>query len=595
MTTRHRLLARLLICALLVLPLAFFPQLAFAGNNISVQVTCKIGVGVAGAEVKLFRVEANGDTHVVSDSRTDKKGVTHINNFASGTYELRVVCSGGGVFTYKFSTGGGVDFSHSYLFRCCPPPPGAPPTGSDGLIAIDDKPVTDDVTAGSRATVTSKVVTANGLQTVTFDTLQGRVIVNLPDDMRAGDTISGTVVAEPNGQTDEERAKNMSPIRGRKIKIVTNKPDGTSDANVEVPITASPSPFTITLPPNKPPSPTLPNVSRSNSGGLGISLTNTNGSLTVGPTQTVPIQMISLSLQSVAPITVQLPTIGQQGRPIEIIRSDGKQNITLNWTKVRSTVQDFEKNTENVSGGFGLIDGNPIAASPRKAVFVCPTNVTGPIEITLKEGDKETKGTFRNVGVNLSAPKTSLQKGESTELHVEVNGLEGLTKPVPLTLESHGVITMEGGSFQQFMIQPSQVNNGQYTTTRSATGVQTGVWGATATVVVQPLNICLQDDNNAQTVILINSFTGDYIFSCPGCSSAGQTGGATPPGKGTVTMKGCTITLEHNTTDRHVTAKIDQCTKTGSASVQTSSPKMKFTITDRNTTDNTCTCGPGCK
>ena len=86
------------------------------------------------------------------------------------------------------------------------------------------------------------------------------------------------------------------------------------------------------------------------------------------------------------------------------------------------------------------------------------------------------------------------------------------------TLEAHGVITMEGGMFQQFMIQPSQVNkDGQYTTTREVTGVQTGVWGATVTVVTQPFNVCLQDDNNAQTVLLINSYTGVYTFSCEGC------------------------------------------------------------------------------
>jgi YVTN family beta-propeller protein len=43
----------------------------------------------------------------------------------------------------------------------------------------------------------------------------------------------------------------------------------------------------------------------------------------------------------------------------------------LNWTAVRSSVQDFEKNTENVSGGFGLIDGfgnDPNTLQPRDGV-----------------------------------------------------------------------------------------------------------------------------------------------------------------------------------------------------------------------------------
>jgi hypothetical protein len=53
-------------------------------------------------------------------------------------------------------------------------------------------------------------------------------------------------------------------------------------------------------------------------------------------------------------------------------------------------------------------------------------------------------------------------------------------------------------------------------------------------------------------------------------------------------MKGCIFTLEHNAPDRRVMSRIDQCTNTGSASAQTVSPQVKFTITDRNTTDNTC-------
>ena len=334
----------------------------------------------------------------------------------------------------------------------------------------------------------------------------------------------------------------MSPMGDRKVKIATaDKPNGASDLNVEVPITASPSPFTFKLPPTSAFDPKFTSVS-SHSGALGITLTNTSGSFSTGPTQTVPIEIVSLSLQSVQPITVRLPTMGQQGRPIEIIRSGGN-SPTLNWTKVRSTVQDFEKNTEPVSGGFGLIDGLPIAASPRKCVFTAPTNFTGPVEITLKEGDKETKGTFRNVGVNLSAPKTSLLKGEHTTLTIQVIGLQGIKQPVPLTLESHGVINMEGGMYQPLVIQPSEVDTGgRYTTTRGITGVQTGVWTSTATVVTQPFNIVLRDPDPPQT-ILINSFTGDYAF----CGS-----GFKLSGTGQITNTGSTMTLTDNKPDRQV-------------------------------------------
>ena len=302
--------------------------------------------------------------------------------------------------------------------------------------------------------------------------------------------------------------------------------------------------------------------------------------------------MVSLSLQSVAPLKVpQLPSIGQQGRPIEIIGPfDGNSsNTTLNWT--RTPIQDFEKNTENVSGGFGLI-----AESPRKAVFRAPTNVTGPIEINLKEGNKETKGTFRNVGVNLTAPKTNLLKGESTELHVEVNGLQGITEPVPLHLTKGGVVTMQGGDVQTMSIKPAEVqSNGTFTTTRTITGVQTGAWNATATIVV--FDFCLQDEKTGD-LLQWNSTTGDYrfcnVFPTVAAGDPGRVNvswyGVTTPDTGSVGWSGCTITLQHNSTDGRVKAEVDRCTQTGSATVQPASSKTTFTITDRDMRNNTCTC-----
>lgn len=195
---------------------------------------------------------------------------------------------------------------------------------------------------------------------------------------------------------------------------------------------------------------------------------------------------------------LNIPGLGQTGRRIVITGPfDGdSSNTKLDW-----------KNNENGSGNVGLI-----AESPRKAVFVAPSNVTGPIELHLTEGKTQTTGNYRNVGINLTAPKTSLLKGEKTTLRVEVNGLQGLTQPVPLTLESRGVITMEGGIYQPLVIQPSQVGpDGRFTTERGITGVQTGGWTATATVVTQRFDFCLRDDSSPQTIILINTSRQGYL------------------------------------------------------------------------------------
>jgi hypothetical protein len=435
---------------------------------------------------------------------------------------------------------------------------------------------------------TSQTKTANGLSTVTFDTINGQVIVNLPDDIRAGDTISGTVFEEPKGSTPAEREQSKAALEGLVIDI-----GGTV-------IPSKQSRFTV-----QPAFDTVPNeIAAGQTQSIVITIRNGNQSSVDPPlaravvTPNPRIILVSISLPPITPpqtgeppsgaVTTpepkitprfEIPPLGQQGRPLVITGPfDGNSaNTMLNWTAVRSTLQDFEKNTENVSGRFGLI-----AESPRQAVFQSPTKVSGPIQITLTEGNTQTTGAYRNVGVNLSAPKTSLMKGEQTTLTVNVSGLEGIKSSVPLTLDSQGVITMEGGSYQSLVIQPSQVDaDGRYSTTLGITGVQTGAWGVVATVVTQRFDVCLQDDSVPATVVLLNTFNGDYIFM--------QLAGESLSGQGTITKNGCIITLTDSLPDRKVQGQLDPCMKTGSASAQSSLLKIRFAITDRNITDNTCT------
>ena len=66
--------------------------------------------------------------------------------------------------------------------------------------------------------------------------------------------------------------------------------------------------------------------------------------------------------------------------------------------------------------------------------------------------------------------------------------------------------------------------------------------------------------------------------------------GLTIAGTAMVSRRGCTITLQHNASDRRVLIRVDDCRKTGNASMQLFSPPRTFTITDRNTANNTCSC-----
>jgi hypothetical protein len=440
----------------------------------------------------------------------------------------------------------------------------------------------------------------DGLRVVTFDNAEGRVIVNLPDDMMAGDTISGTVIAEPKGNTEEERNRNRGVLNSYVIQI--------QDQNFPVK-GATIGPMVV----RRMQMPTEPGMPPTDNSFFDVFFqVSLDGVSRLGSAR-IPVPSSGAVITPDPNQSFLIPPLGQTGRPLVI---PGPFDGNSSNTTLRRAVQDFEKNTENVSGGFGLI-----AESPRKAIFQSPTNVSGPMEITLNEGSTQTKGNFRNLGVNLTAPKTSLMKGESTELRVEINGLQGITQPVPLHLVKGGVVTMQGGDVQSMTIKPAEVqSNGTFTTTRTITGVQTGVWNATATVVV--FDTCLQDDNSGDLVVY-SSVTGDFIF----CQGRRNLAGANPTSLNTLNFGGTDFTggvrvaagdvndsggsgtglvsigpgasmyrngavtvADFNYKVGSIHVQIDPFHHTGNATVQTTQPKQTFTITDRDTRNNTCAC-----
>lgn len=104
---------------------------------------------------------------------------------------------------------------------------------------------------------------------------------------------------------------------------------------------------------------------------------------------------------------------------------------------------------------------------------------------------------------------------------------------------------------------------------------------ALARYLGESFDICIQDDGNGN-IFQFNSTTGEYQFT----NCAGSTSG----GIGSVTRNGRVITLQHNASDRRVLARVDTSVNKATATIQLLSPRATFTITDRNTANNTCTC-----
>lgn len=95
-------------------------------------------------------------------------------------------------------------------------------------------------------------------------------------------------------------------------------------------------------------------------------------------------------------------------------------------------------------------------------------------------------------------------------------------------------------------------------------------------------DLCLQDDGNGG-LFQLNSTTGDYQFT--------DCGGFTLGGTGVLTKRGGIITLQQNGPDRRLLARIDGGVNKGTAVLQLLSLGTTFTVTDRNTLNNTCSCG----
>lgn len=281
----------------------------------------------------------------------------------------------------------------------------------------------------------------NGLNRLLFSFPAGRLVVNLPDDIRPGDTISGTVSSEPAGADAAERAANQSVLNG----YVVDLGDGMKVKGSEPSFKWLPNIVTTGATPKYLLRMIAVYAGTDMLGGLNI-----------------PINMAGTP----DPTTFALPTLGQAGRPLSIYGP-------------------FDGSFSNTGC---LVGGRPcevLAESPRKVVVKIPSSAPGLTTIGITEGKNSLTGDIRVIGVNLSAPKTSLMKGEKTTVTVQVVGLEGIKEPVAIRLVTTGVVNMDGGNSQILRIDPSKVGSGgAFTETKTIIGSEAGGFSVTANLML---------------------------------------------------------------------------------------------------------------
>ena len=270
------------------------------------------------------------------------------------------------------------------------------------------------------------------IHVVTFSLPAGRIYVNLPGDLAAGDTASATVNPVPESAVEGGQERQRRELNGYSVELGGQWAAATAGVR------------TFTVP--------------AGAISFSIKLFDPRGRLAgeVKP---------ALRSSSLTPSGYVVPSVGQGGGPVRIA---GAFDGDLSNSAVR-------------------IDGKPaqpMAESPRQLVVRGPEEGAAPAPIEVSErGTVVVSGPYRNVSVRLSAPLTNLLAGQGTTLTVTVSGVEGLeqTLPVRLINQSAGSVRMEGGEEQTLCVRPDEVKtDGTWTRTRGLTGVRAGGFGINA-------------------------------------------------------------------------------------------------------------------
>lgn len=281
--------------------------------------------------------------------------------------------------------------------------------------------------------------TKEGLNTTTFKTPKGNVTVVLPSNVYAGDVISGTVLAEPKGKNERQKSKNKNVLNGYVIEMVDKSTSANQDKG----------------------SWKIPELIKD--GIRMLFLKDHKGNVIAE--SPIPVSEI--------PAT---PLIQDGFNVPQYIRAGVPEKIA----------GVFDGDFMNSAISINDMPVDIIAESPTEVFFQSPEDISGPIDLELQEGDLIIEEEINIVDIEMSADRLSLLKGESTKVHVNIVGLEGIETEIPLTITnlSPGNVSLEGGITQEVIIYPENIpEDGNYLHTLDLKALQNGSFSVMASVI----------------------------------------------------------------------------------------------------------------
>ncbi|MFI5133285.1 MAG: hypothetical protein ACHQEB_03060, partial [Chitinophagales bacterium] len=311
--------------------------------------------------------------------------------------------------------------------------------------------------------------TINGMVVSDFKTPQGSVQVNLPDDIRPGDVITGTVTAAPDGKNEKDQKKSMD-----KLEELTLQFPGLAMTLHDLLKDAKNNSFTFTVPSQ---------INNTSDNTAELDLMNKEKNVGVSNVPVTPGHFVNPELPK-ALIQLQNPLI-EKGQPYLVLRSP---NTDLN---------KYEFQVKDKNGSLQTLI--PKCGSPRTAILELPPNSSigsGNIIARPKGSTNPTENvsmSYTEVQTDYQIQKDNLQKNETTVLKGTITGMDPKIHSSP-TLEldniTENTIRMERGNNQEVYITPVDRDGdgkaGEFYFERLITGITPGKFSINAVLNLNP-------------------------------------------------------------------------------------------------------------
>ncbi|HEY6063780.1 MAG TPA: hypothetical protein VIV35_09235, partial [Chitinophagaceae bacterium] len=330
--------------------------------------------------------------------------------------------------------------------QCCPKPP------------VTVNPVTTPKTTG-----TAGIVGPQNVATVSVSTLSGEVVdVKVPNNIRPGDNITGSVVARTQSST----------LQGAVVDVEKNKTSLKDKL------------FSFIVPAGLASIPFLIKNDKGETLGMAEIPVNTPNIPTPAGNTIIPASQI------------EMPPQHSPGNFVPVNYCQPGQPLTINGF--------FDGNAANTNVSINNIPCEIIAESPRGSFVQVPADLpAGKASLNIQEGGVTQTTAIQVITTNLSTNKKVVQRGTRAKVTATVSGLENLDLnnnnfKIELTNGSPGIIQFRDVTTTTITrdINSSNVKNGTFTFTTDIAGTATGSYTISSNVTSTTCTSCWEKYKN---------------------------------------------------------------------------------------------------